>query len=250
MSPNIVVDIGNGRNKWGRCSPDAVIESASLPDEPETWQRQLDAWQLAGPLTWAVSSVRPAQRARFAEWLAQRGDRVLFIESARQIPLTIALEQPDKVGIDRLVNALAVARRQPPALPAVVVDAGTAITVDWVDETGAFRGGAIMPGLWLMARSLHEHTSLLPLVDVAAPPTMPGTSTESALHAGIFWSAAGGVHALVELLRKRSERAAPCSVFLTGGDAALLATALDQSFIHWPTMTLEGIRLAAQASES
>lgn len=251
MTPDIVVDIGNSRIKWGRCTSDAVVEAVSLPpDEPEGWTSQLERWRLWGPRAWVVASVQPERCARFVEWLRARGDTVLLLDSARQIPLRVALEVPDQVGLDRLLNAVAAVRRQPPCLPAVVVDAGTAVTVDWIDETGAFRGGAILPGLRLMAQALHDHTALLPLVEARQSPKVPGTSTAEALQAGIFWSVAGGIYALVEQLRKRSERAAPCSVFLTGGDAALVAPALDQSVIVWPFMTLEGIRVTAQSLDT
>jgi type III pantothenate kinase len=115
-----------------------------------------------------------------------------------------------------------------------------------LDEASVFRGGAIFPGLRLMAQALHEHTALLPLIQVQqADPPLPGTSTPEAMQAGIYWAAAGGIKALCEQLAARS--GAVAEVFLTGGDAALLAPALGGDVHLWPTMTLEGLRLAAEA---
>jgi type III pantothenate kinase len=100
---------------------------------------------------------------------------------------------------------------------------------------------------------LHEHTALLPLVDVpTAPPALPGTSTPAAIQAGAFWSVVGGVQALISQFAALESR--PPQVFLTGGDASLLMQALPAanlslpaSAVLWPWMTLEGIRLTAEA---
>ena len=92
---------------------------------------------------------------------------------------------------------------RPPGRPAVVIDVGTAITVDLVSAEGAFLGGAILPGIAMSARALHEFTDLLPLVDMselAAPPPALGDSTEAAMRSGLFWGAVGAVRQLIEQL--------------------------------------------------
>ena len=85
--------------------------------------------------------------------------------AAGDLPLEVRLERPDMVGIDRLVDAVAVNRLRDAGRPAVIVDVGTAITVDLVSADGAFLGGAILPGIQMSARAMHEFTDLLPLVD-------------------------------------------------------------------------------------
>ena len=82
------------------------------------------------------------------------------------MPLEVELEHPDKVGIDRLLNAVAANRRRQEHVAAILVDAGSAVTVDYLDGNGVFRGGAIFPGFRLMARALHDYTALLPIVDI------------------------------------------------------------------------------------
>ncbi len=99
---------------------------------------------------------------------------------------------------------------------------GTAITVDLVSADGAFLGGAILPGIAMSARALHEFTDLLPLVDLAelaAPPPALGTETEAALRAGLFWGAVGGVR---ELMGQLAGPERP-QVILTGGASAAVA---------------------------
>jgi len=245
MTPDVVADVGNTRIKWGRCAPDGVVEAVSLPpDDTAAWDRQAEAWHLPRPAAWAGASVHPARCARLAEWLRQRGDTVTVLTEAASLPLVVKVPNPDHVGIDRLLDAVAVNALREPDRPAVVIDAGSAVTVDWLNEAGAFVGGAILPGLGLMAKSLHEHTALLPLVEVPAQrPAVPGTATAPAIEAGIFWAVAGGVRALVAAYAEAFD-ASP-QLFLTGGDAPALRSTLLAAH-YSPFLTLDGIRLSVR----
>jgi type III pantothenate kinase len=246
MQVAIVVDVGNSRIKWGRCENQSVVDSRSLtPDAEKEWAGQLEAWKLGRGLQWAVCGVHPARRDRFIDWVRGRGDSVWLLEHAAQLPMAVVLEHPDRVGIDRLLDALA-AKHRNPGTDSIVVDAGSAVTVDWVDHTGAFRGGTIAPGPRLMSESLHRYTALLPLIQVQSPtPSVPGVSTPLAMEAGILWTIAGGIQTIADRL-ERQTKTRP-SRYLTGGDASLLTEALGDRFQWWPTMTLEGIRIAAEA---
>jgi type III pantothenate kinase len=241
-SPDIVVDVGNSRIKWGRCSSNGVVASAALPyAAPAVWDEQLAHWQLTGPLFWAVTGVQPAERLRLVQWAQQRGDRAQVVDDWHQLPLRVLLQQPQKVGMDRLFDAVAANGRRRSEAAAILIDAGSAVTVDWLDETGAFRGGAILPGFGLMAKALHEHTALLPLIAVPqGTPPLPGTATVTAMEAGVFWAVVGGVQALIGQLSSRTTERP--DIFLTGGDGPILHARLGSEVQHWPTMTLEGIR--------
>jgi type III pantothenate kinase len=259
MKPDMVADVGNSRIKWGRCKDGSVADIIVLPpDDPAAWQHQVESWGQGRPLSWAVSGVHPRRRDHLADWLRQRGDTVLVVDDWRQLPLQVPLDHPERVGIDRLLDAVAARSRVQRHVPVILIDAGSAVTVDLLDTTGAFRGGAIFPGLRLMAHALHDHTALLPLVEVKkANPFLPGTSTEGAMRAGIFWAVAGGIKALARQLAGQGRYpkdsylagSPPRSavVFLTGGDAEILAPVMDVDVQVWPAMTLEGIRLAAEA---
>jgi type III pantothenate kinase len=244
MTPVVVADVGNTRIKWGRCAAEGVVDQASLPaDDPDAWQRQLEAWKVVMPALWVLAGVHPDRLARLERWLAQRGDGVTILRNWLDLGLSVLLDRPERVGIDRLLNALAARDRGPG--PAVLIDAGSAVTVDWLDEAGCFRGGAILPGFRLMAQALHAYTALLPLIEPPSSiPQLPGRSTIQAIEAGVYWAAAGGVRALVaELVSQSSNRP---RIFLTGGDGPLLLPVLDADVVAWPTMTLEGILQAAK----
>lgn len=244
MRPNVVVDVGNSRIKWGLCGPDAVREICSLPpDEPAEWKRQMELWPAARGL-WVVTGVHPPRRDQFIAWLRDRGQHVRLLDDPSDLPLRVLVARPDHVGVDRLLDAVAANSRRTTGTPAVVIDAGSAVTVDLVDASGSFVGGAILPGMRLMAKALHDYTALLPLLPPPDQcPTAPGTDTPAAMELGIFWSAVGGIEALLREYRSlyRSE----IEIFLTGGDGARLQAAIPEAH-SWPEMTLEGIRLSAE----
>ncbi len=247
MTPDLVADIGNSRIKWGLCRNGQVVESVSLhPDDRAAWQHQTGIWNLSAAQAWTVCGVQPERRDALVDWLRRRGDRVTVLDSWKQLGLPVRVEYPDRVGLDRLLNAVAVAACLPSGTGAILIDAGSAVTVDWLDSTGAFGGGAIFPGLRLMTKALHDYTALLPLVEVPhSRPPMPGKSTVAAMEAGVFGAVVGGIQYLVQQLAAHTTGAP--RVFLTGGDAVLLQAALDPGVAVWPHMTLEGLRLAAES---
>jgi len=253
MKPNVVADIGNTRIKWGLCVDGRVGKMTRLPaDDPEGWKKQAETWKLATGLDWVLASVQRQTLQRHSEWVQSRGDTVRVLMSWKDLNVQVRLDEPGRVGLDRLLNVLAAKNRVKRPLPILIVDAGSAVTVDHVNMTGAFVGGVIFPGCRLMAKALHDYTDALPEVNIdRVNPPMPGNSTVGAIQAGVFWAVAGGIKAV---LRQMSVRARSGSwrglenpvVFLTGGDAELLAPVLDSWVILWPEMTLEGIRIAAE----
>lgn len=159
------------------------------------------------------------------------------------IPLQHRLETPETTGQDRLLNALAA--HQVMRQATVVVDAGTALTVDFIDGEGTFEGGAIACGSRMMLRALHEHTSALPEVELDHPGEDPfGRSTRGAMLRGAVW----GINALVRGLVERYALAyeAYPSVVVTGGDAELVFGGDETIDRIVPDLTLRGIAMAAR----
>lgn len=253
--PLVAVDIGNSRVKLGLFDElpheDFPVPRAAIgltadwkPDEIENWLENQPVLQ-----SWRIASVNRAGAARLVRWLETRHAESVKLLRAADLPLEVAVPAPDAVGVDRLVNAVAANRLRQPDRPAIVVDVGTAITVDLISESGAFCGGSILPGIATSARALHEFTDLLPLsemVELAGPPSPLGTSTIDALKSGLFWGAVGGVS---ELIVRLSSGLAPPQVFLTGGAAPSVAALLRLPDGHGaqyvPHLTLGGIALSA-----
>jgi type III pantothenate kinase len=252
MKPDLVVDLGNTRIKWGLCNSTGreIAAMASLPDDPAEWDRQIKEWNprlTNGPGTWVLASVQPRRCDRLREWIELRGGRAYQIDRASQLSLAVALPEPQKAGMDRLLNAVAAQSLLPANQGAVLIDAGSAVTVDWLDEQHTFQGGAIFPGIRLMADALHRNTALLPLVEVADPvPDLPAKATIPAIRAGIYYTIVGGIRNMVQHYLGLAK--SPPRVFLTGGDGALLHAGLKsvQNLTFWPEQTLIGIARAAE----
>jgi len=133
-----------------------------------------------------VVSVHPDALAILQEIFVHRWKEIF----AKQLPIEVQVEEPEKVGIDRLLNALAINQIREPDRPAIVVDLGTACTVDRISADGAFEGGAILPGVRLAAEALHTGTALLPRLELDffdLPAEVVGKSTQTAMHSGLFW---------------------------------------------------------------
>lgn len=147
------------------------------------------------------------------------------------------------VGQDRLLSAMGAFSRARQAC--IVIDAGTAITVDFVDGQGVFQGGAIAPGLNLMLRALHEHTAALPAIRyeaLAADATPFGKDTREAMLTGVRAAARGLAHLLID--RYADFFGAYPQVIATGGDARAIFEGDDLVEHIVPELTLLGIQAA------
>jgi type III pantothenate kinase len=247
VRPDVVVDVGNTRMKWGRSRPGSgITEIEAVPlNLGSVWHNRFEIWNGEG-FCWVVAGSNPDRRDEFATWLRNRKCHVAVLTSWKEFGISVRVPSPERVGHDRLLNARAAIAEIGIGVPAVIVDAGTAVTVDLLDESGAFAGGTIFPGVTTMARSLHQFTARLPEVKVESPrPSVPGNATESAIQGGIWWAVVGGIEAIIREYQRRP--LAPRHVLLTGGDADLLLPGLRDIVKHRPHLTLEGIRIAAES---
>jgi type III pantothenate kinase len=132
-----------------------------------------------------------------------------------------AIDRPDEVGADRLVNAVAAHARY--GGPLIVVDFGTATTFDLVNEDGAYAGGVIAPGINLSLEALYNAAAKLPRVAIVRPQGVIATSTVPAMQSGVFWGYVGLIEGIVT--RMRAERGTALPVVATGGLAPMFGGA-------------------------
>ncbi len=120
----------------------------------------------AMPLRWFAASVNRTIEAQFSAWIrAHRPQDAYMLLRHDHFPLEIDVRAPDRVGTDRLAAAVAANELRVPQRSAIVVDAGTAVTVDLITSDGVFRGGAILPGIQTAAQALADATDALPLLE-------------------------------------------------------------------------------------
>lgn len=251
----LAIDVGNTRVKLGLFAcpssrprgelPTCVERTTLLSGEPlpsellAHWQSAVTNWL---PPIIAGSNPSGIQQL-LAAWPSSLGPQPQTVANTDDFPLTIRVDEPRRVGIDRLLNAIAVNELRRSDRPAIIVDSGTATTVDVVSADGAFEGGAILPGLALSAKALHEYTALLPLVSVPelgqATPEPLGRNTRAAIRSGLFWGQLGAVK---ELIARQTER--DVDIFVTGGGGALLANFLENARFE-SQLPLQGLVLIA-----
>ncbi len=190
----------------------------------------------------ALSSVVPGLVPEY-RGLARRlfGREALVIDHETVPGLPIRYHDPASVGADRLVNAVAVIAGY--GAPAVVVDLGTATTLDVVNAKGEYLGGVITPGITTAANALFSHGARLPRVEIRRPEHVVGRTTEESMQSGIFYGAVGAVDTLVRAVLGEQGFGPDTPVVATGGLAPAIAEASETITAVDPTLTVTGIRL-------
>ena len=165
---------------------------------------------------------------------------VQWIGQDLELPVKVKTQQPEQTGVDRVLNIAAAYEQMQKAC--VVVDAGTAITIDCCNDAGDFLGGAIAPGASLQFASLHQHTAKLRQVSLEVAQGAFGTTTAGAIQHGVYHGIRGMLKELVELYA--TELGTWPDIIATGGDAPKLFEGWELIHAISPDLTLYGIALA------
>lgn len=238
----LVLAIGNSRWHWGIFSRDQAPQfwDAIAPHQPFSRSDLATFLQAQDPAIVAdtpiaIASVVPQQLALLPEDWPQRRLQL------RDVPLTNCYPQ---LGLDRAI-ALYEAGCQA-GWPVLMIDCGTAITINAGDAEGQFAGGAILPGVTLQLRSLAQGTAALPSVEISAEGDRWGVDTQSAIASGVIYGIAGALRGFIEDWRSHHPQR---PIYFTGGDGELLAKLLtDLPDIRVePHLLLHGIDRLAQA---
>lgn len=156
-------------------------------------------------------------------------------------------ERAHEIGADRVCDA--VAGFETYGGPLIILDFGTAITLEAIDEKGVYLGGAILPGLQSSVEMLKSTTALLPEARLVVPDHVIATNTDYAIRAGLLWGSIDGLRGLIK--RMRGEMNAPdCKVIATGGQARIVAEEIPEIHAIEPDLVLNGIRIIHGWSES
>ena len=247
----LTVNVGNSRVAFGVFEDGQLTkaERHKLGDDKGKLIEAVQVWGeiIADEKTPAVmASVNPPIYELVRKVLSDDvGMDVLMVGEEVPLPMKVDLAEPEKVGVDRILNAAAAYERIKAAV--AVVDAGTAITVDCVSADGVFMGGAILPGLGISAEVLNQKTALLPEVKIDKPGWVYGKDTQQAIIAGVYYGALGAIRELVE--RYATELGAWPITIVTGGDGELICAECDFIQAYVPDLTLMGIELSYRQSK-
>ena len=186
-----------------------------------------------------VGSVVPPLTSTWGDLAGRlvKPENVLVMDADTPTGVENRYDSPRDVGADRLANA--VAARAALGCPVVVVDFGTATTLDVVSSDGAYLGGAILAGLEMSAEALYAKTARLPRVSVSDPGRAIGNSTDRSIQSGIFYGTVGAIDSLTE--RIHAELGGRCPVIATGGAAEPYVQASRYIEQYDPFLTLRGL---------
>ncbi|MBD3391366.1 MAG: type III pantothenate kinase [Chitinivibrionales bacterium] len=188
-----------------------------------------------------VSCVVPSLRPAVSRILSAAGSDPLWVEAREGLAVRFDYEDPATLGADRIANCL-YARAAVAGSDVIVIDAGTAITVDGVTREGVFAGGVILPGMALQIASLNTGAALLPRITAGShTPVFPGMSTVDCIRSGVVLGLGDAVHGLVS--RFGDAFGAPPVVLACGGSWPQLARLARIDHTHIPDLTLVGTAL-------
>lgn len=247
MKPSfLAIDVGNSSIKWGLFHQGVLLEQHRIDTaECSSWENSWNTCK-GSVNSILICGVVPDALNQHFRWLKHRFDKVRLITHA-DLPMQMNVDNPSATGIDRLVASFAALKLVEKANPVIVVDAGSAVTVDLASPKGGFLGGAIMPGLKLMARSLHQYTAQLPEVSFTNQIRQTsGANTFDAISFGTGHAFLGGVASLIQKLE--TQIGAKASLFFTGGDGLLLANHLNEGEGYFPNLVLTGLSLLVEES--
>lgn len=241
----LAIDVGNSRWTWG-CFEGETITSKGQVEGIDALVSCDIPWKSIEAI--GIGSVDRKMCGELVSGLESLcGVEPLVMSSAAEVPVPVLLEDRVGVGSDRALNALAWTRRNP-GKGAVILDAGTALTVDGVSSEGEFLGGWIAPGFRMSASALCSGTAQLPLATLKSPSGPWGKDTQGAISGGVETLLAAGACSLRDRVLSGLEPGAETVV--TGGDGERLLAVLGGEAQFLADLTLEGIVVAVSEDRS
>lgn len=239
---NLLIDMGNTRVKWAVSKNHHIIAGQALANQQLDRQQLIALWKsIVRPQHIAIACVSAGDLFTLVQSVANElwpGVNMLRVNAQdHAFGVTNAYPQPEKLGVDRWLTL--VAARQHYALPACIVDCGTAITVDLLAAQGEHQGGFISPGLRLMRQSLAQGTDALSFSDTLYA-LQPAVSTEAAIYSGTLLAAIGLIE---QVLKKQPDTT---RLILTGGDAGLVAEQLVTPLVIDTDLVLRGLAIVLE----
>ena len=231
----LTIDVGNTRIKYAVFQDNTILEMQIFPKEnfQNHIQEILEKYPNVANLV--VSSVGKLQKDAF-NWLSNKIN-IQFITYESKFPFKNNYKTPKTLGIDRMVlSAGAVLQYQ--NQNRLVIDAGTCITYDFIDENNTYHGGAISPGLCLRYNAMHNYTSKLPLLKIEEPEKLIGNTTHQSMHSGVINGLTFEIDGFIDVFKSKNKN---FIIILTGGDANFLAKRLKNTIFANSNFLLESL---------
>ncbi|RXR20571.1 type III pantothenate kinase [Flavobacterium amnicola] len=231
----LTIDIGNTQIKSAVFENNTIIHITSFKHELFFNEIENILNQFKKVAVLVVASVGKIDKSAFETFSDKV--KIHFIDRQNPFPFTNNYQSPATLGIDRMVLA-AGAALQYPNQNKLIIDAGTCVTYDYVDENNIYHGGAISPGIRLRYEAMHNYTAKLPLLKKDELVNLIGSSTEQSMHSGVVNGLAFEIEGYINALTFQKEN---FIIILTGGDAIFLAKRLKNTIFANSNFLLESL---------
>lgn len=235
MNTYLCIDIGNSKSKIALFDEDQLTR-VEVADHKLT-DRLEQIFQLYPSIQGVILSSVRVEDSELTRYLKQRVSFYIEFSHRTAIPLKNLYKTPETLGKDRLAGMVA-ANNMFPAANVLVIDAGTAITYDLVNENKEYLGGNISPGLSMRFKALHQFTNKLPLIGMSGETPAYGRSTEEAIRSGVVRGMVFEVEGYINELRKEYKN---LEIILTGGDSILFVRKLKNTIFVDQNLILKGL---------
>lgn len=233
---NLIIDIGNTLVKYAVFNNDQIVEILKTSDiETGKVNNLIKEFDIKNVI---ISSVRKEMN-----W--NLDVEVIHLSHKTSLPINLNYKTPETLGKDRIANIVAVSEEYPNK-NAVVIDAGTCITYDFINKNKECLGGRISPGLEMRYKSLNEFTELLPKLSISGESKFIGYDTESSIYSGVEQGVLAEVNSLISGFRKENE---DLIVVVTGGDTFFFENALKNSIFADQNLVLKGLNIILKYNE-
>ena len=232
---NLIVDVGNTLVKFAVFKENHLLfkDSVELSEFENAYKHIKKKFTALS--TSIVSSVGKLDNTS-VQLLKKRLD-VVELDYSTKLPFENTYKTPKTLGVDRIALVSASVLKFP-NVNALVIDAGTCITYDFITHDNIYLGGAISPGIRLRYKSLNNLTANLPLLDTKAPKNITGNTTSSSIHSGVVNGVVKEIDGIIDEYRQKYS---DLTVILTGGDANFLSNQLKNSIFANSNFLLEGL---------
>ncbi|MFN3753165.1 type III pantothenate kinase [Flavobacterium sp.] len=239
----LAIDVGNTRIKAAVFEDNTLLEAIAFYKKELIEKIEFILEKHSEIKSIVIASVGNIDKSVFLTF--EKKVSIYFISHESQFPFDNLYTTPKTLGIDRLILATG-ATLQFPNQNRLIIDVGTCITYDFVDEYNQYLGGAISPGIRLRYESLHQFTAKLPLLTKTYPEYVIGNSTEESIHSGIVNGITLEIDGFINQYRAQY---AKFIIILTGGDAEFLAKRLKNTIFANSNFLLESLNQTFQYNQ-
>lgn len=231
---SIAIDLGNTGGKYGIFEEDALVAQGNFKEQ-EGLPQHVASQSFNHAI---IASVSGGAAEQLKTGLSVSGS-IIMLSAQTALPVSNGYKTPETLGADRIAAAVA-AHFFFPNRNCLTIDAGTAITYDFIDASGCYQGGGIAPGIQMKFRALHTFTGRLPLVqEIKKNFPLIGQTTQESLESGVL----GGTVAEVEnIIAAHRQKAKQLVVILCGGDAGFFESTIKHPIFVIPELVLIGLQ--------